>query len=244
MNATVKKSQDVFWDPAMQTPPQKNSSLLRVGMSLFKKFTYSALWPGYEFKSLLGFYYYFLSASPYFWFGLIITFFPALFPRYLAKAYKASFYPSDIDIQSNLGIGHTKMKQRRRTSFRQQFEMDQNQNQNPWDPNAGSTAPSAVMSGQSEMRRELQSFRSTVITEFANYEGRVQQVEAQSLELHQTTKAHSEELSRALKAESAALRTQISSNSTALTFSGRIPPPPPPPVFLYEDGTEERVNKY
>ncbi|KAJ3924305.1 MAG: hypothetical protein NXY57DRAFT_1091174, partial [Lentinula lateritia] len=163
-------------------------------------------------------------------------------------------------------------------TLRQQFEMDQNQNQNPWDPNAGSTAPSsvssippspaptslddvlrAVLTGQSEMRRELQSFRSTVISEFAKYEGRVQQVEAQSLELHQTTKAHSEELSRvrgelssisehlvtptnhetaiqALQAELAALRTQISSNSTALTVSGRPAHNPRMPADSSYDG--------
>ncbi|KAJ3925776.1 MAG: hypothetical protein NXY57DRAFT_1066371, partial [Lentinula lateritia] len=58
---------------------------------------YSALSLGYEFKNIQGFYY-FLGASPYFCFGLIITFFLALFPRYLAKAYQASFYPSDIDV--------------------------------------------------------------------------------------------------------------------------------------------------
>ncbi|KAJ4466566.1 hypothetical protein C8R41DRAFT_803316 [Lentinula lateritia] len=97
-------------------------------------FIYSALSPGYEFTNLWGFYY-FLGASPYFWFGLIITFFLALAPRYIAKAYKANFFPSDIDIvrwikkenpyfdfkhydhqQSNLGIGLTEMKQRQRTS--------------------------------------------------------------------------------------------------------------------------------
>ncbi|KAJ4498468.1 hypothetical protein C8R41DRAFT_864664 [Lentinula lateritia] len=109
------------------------------------------------------------------------------------------------------------------------------------------------------MRRELQSFRSTVISEFAKYEGRVQQVEAQSLELHQTTKAHSEELScvrselssisehlvtptnhetaiQALQAELAALRTQISSNSTALTVSGRPAHNPCMPADSSYDG--------
>ncbi|KAJ3822147.1 phospholipid-translocating ATPase [Lentinula raphanica] len=97
-------------------------------------FIYSALSPGYEFTNLWGFYY-FLGASPYFWFGLIITFILALAPRYLAKAYKANFLPDDIDIvrwikkenpyfdfkhyehpQSNLDIGLTEMKHRRRTS--------------------------------------------------------------------------------------------------------------------------------
>ncbi|KAJ4478456.1 phospholipid-translocating ATPase [Lentinula aciculospora] len=97
-------------------------------------FIYSALSPGYEFTNLWGFYY-FLGASSYFWFGLIITFLLALAPRYLAKAYKASFIPDDIDIvrwikkenpyfdfkhydhhQSNPGIGLTEMKLRRRTS--------------------------------------------------------------------------------------------------------------------------------
>jgi phospholipid-translocating ATPase len=96
-------------------------------------FIYSALAPSYEFTNLYGFYY-FLGASSYFWFGLVITFFLALAPRYLAKAYKASFRPDDMDIvrwikkdnpyfdfkhydsNSNVGIGLTEMKQRRRTS--------------------------------------------------------------------------------------------------------------------------------
>ncbi|KAJ3785724.1 phospholipid-translocating ATPase [Lentinula aff. detonsa] len=97
-------------------------------------FIYSALSPGYEFTNLWGFYY-FLGASSYFWFGLLFTFLLALAPRYLAKAYKANFSPDDMDIvrwikkehpyfdfkhhdhhQSNLGIGLTEMKQRRRTS--------------------------------------------------------------------------------------------------------------------------------
>ncbi|KAF9065769.1 hypothetical protein BDP27DRAFT_1331540 [Rhodocollybia butyracea] len=100
-------------------------------------FIYSALSPAFEFTNLYGFYY-FLGASPYFWFCLIITFFLALTPRYLAKAFKASFMPNDIDIvrwikkdnpyfdfknyefdqlsNGGAGIGLTELKQRRRTS--------------------------------------------------------------------------------------------------------------------------------
>ncbi|KIK68118.1 hypothetical protein GYMLUDRAFT_36948 [Collybiopsis luxurians FD-317 M1] len=101
-------------------------------------FIYSALSPGYEFTNLWGFYY-FLGASSYFWFGILFTFFLALAPRYLAKAYKASFMPDDIDIvkwikrdnpyfdfkhydhQDNIianGIGLKEMKRGRRASSR------------------------------------------------------------------------------------------------------------------------------
>jgi phospholipid-translocating ATPase len=105
-------------------------------------FIYSALSPSYEFTNLFGFYY-FLGASSYFWFGIVITFFLALAPRYLAKSYKSTFFPDDLDIvrwikknnpyfdfknyehPSNVGIGLTEMKRQRRTSSRMETSLPQ-----------------------------------------------------------------------------------------------------------------------
>ena len=40
----------------------------------------------------------YLFQSAYFWFGLIITFFISMLPRYVAKAYRVHYMPNDIDI--------------------------------------------------------------------------------------------------------------------------------------------------
>lgn len=40
----------------------------------------------------------YLFKSAYYWFGIILTFFVAMIPRYMAKAYRVLYEPNDIDI--------------------------------------------------------------------------------------------------------------------------------------------------
>jgi len=40
----------------------------------------------------------YLFRSAYYWFGIILTFFIAMLPRYISKAYRVTYYPNDIDI--------------------------------------------------------------------------------------------------------------------------------------------------
>ncbi|KAG6885889.1 hypothetical protein C0993_008408 [Termitomyces sp. T159_Od127] len=58
---------------------------------------YSAISPGYAVTTLYGSYY-ILLASPYFWLSLPITFFLSLAPRFIARSWKASYTPDDLDI--------------------------------------------------------------------------------------------------------------------------------------------------
>ncbi|KAH9832873.1 phospholipid-translocating P-type ATPase [Rhodofomes roseus] len=57
---------------------------------------YSAITPGWFATPVYGNDHY-LWPSAYFWFGIILTVVLALLPRFLAKAYKQSFDPSDLD---------------------------------------------------------------------------------------------------------------------------------------------------
>ncbi|KAJ7068197.1 phospholipid-translocating ATPase [Mycena amicta] len=58
---------------------------------------YSLIAPGYASTVLYGNDHYVL-ASAYFWLGILLTFFLSFTPRYLIKAWKFGYSPSDIDI--------------------------------------------------------------------------------------------------------------------------------------------------
>ncbi|KAK7061038.1 hypothetical protein VNI00_000773 [Paramarasmius palmivorus] len=91
---------------------------------------YSAIPPSSQWTFVYG-NYYFLCTSAYFWLGLLLLFLLSLTPRYIAKAYRASLDPGDINIvryikryepykdlsmgdsAAHLGIGLTEMKKRR-----------------------------------------------------------------------------------------------------------------------------------
>ncbi|EIN07067.1 phospholipid-translocating ATPase [Punctularia strigosozonata HHB-11173 SS5] len=58
---------------------------------------YSVISPGWFYTPVYG-NDHFLFTSAYFWFGVILTLFLAMLPRYLFKAYKAVYDPTDLDI--------------------------------------------------------------------------------------------------------------------------------------------------
>lgn len=70
---------------------------LALHLTVFSQLIYSAVTPGYAVTFLYG-NDYFLFTSAYFWLSLPIGIVVALAPRYLAKAYKFGYNPSDIDI--------------------------------------------------------------------------------------------------------------------------------------------------
>ncbi|KAJ7129762.1 phospholipid-translocating ATPase [Mycena epipterygia] len=72
---------------------------LAFGLAVSWGFTaiYSLISPGYAVTVLYGNDTYVLT-SAYFWFGLLLTFFLAFTPRYMAKAWNVGYNPSDIDI--------------------------------------------------------------------------------------------------------------------------------------------------
>ncbi|KZT69864.1 phospholipid-translocating P-type ATPase [Daedalea quercina L-15889] len=71
---------------------------IALGLVLVWAYTgiYSAITPGWFATPVYGNDHY-LWPSAYFWFGIILTVVLALLPRFLAKAYKQSFDPSDLD---------------------------------------------------------------------------------------------------------------------------------------------------
>jgi len=72
---------------------------LAFGLTVVWGFTaiYSAVSPGYAVTVMYGNDHYALQ-SAYFWLGLLLTFFLAFTPRYMAKAWNFGYNPSDIDI--------------------------------------------------------------------------------------------------------------------------------------------------
>lgn len=88
---------DIYWDYHRLGVHCKCFYLaLSLRLSTSLQVLYSLVSPSYSVTRLYGLYY-ILFTSAYFWLSIPLTFFLALLPRYLVKAWKSSFAPDDLE---------------------------------------------------------------------------------------------------------------------------------------------------